>query len=680
MCNIWEFLLQTVTLAMVAGILHLVKTLMTDKLSPRWQYGVWAVLALRALVPVTSYRTIILPVGLWLEELKHYVEWQLPSPASAHNTGLHAAYTEIFQPIAPEHVLPVLQGRPLTLTDYLFVAYLLGVLVFALWYVVSYVRLRRLLRRGGPVGYETEARLMALRRRYGLPRCRTVAISGIPSPFVCGVLRPILAVPAEYDPDQKVLLHELLHLKHHDALQSVFWCAIRCLHWCNPVLWKYIDRIGNDMEALCDQRVLELLEGEERREYGVLLLTMANDRYARAPGTTSISNGGANIAHRIEAIVRFKKYPKGMGLVSVCMGFVLMMGCLMGSATAVDAAEYSPGPSRDLPKAMAMARIERCDTVAGALDTYAKGILNENGIYIAMTSPLSDHEVLLRRMQESSAEGWYACRLPAGEKLEFMDRDEAYDHFKYGIYELTQQPEGTWNAWLAFGVYGYADENGALVQETNDEGEIMYRTRRVLVPVEVYYSDGWCVREIGPRQYAYSPDFVHEDAVLEGIVPNRTYKVSTQHGDLTVTERRRFVVDQSMAGWHPFGVSGPNGAVDPDGALVSVEVNVEYEYLLRDAQGGIYAMGAGVLPSEHSDVHLPGTFYRGNYKSGSASNGTVWVNELNYSTEQALGMLLRDRYDCTDLPDSGTLYGHRVWIYRDRELLEEITVTKEDLT
>ena len=41
MGNIWGILLQTVTVSLTAGLLLLLKGLMADKLSPRWQYGVW---------------------------------------------------------------------------------------------------------------------------------------------------------------------------------------------------------------------------------------------------------------------------------------------------------------------------------------------------------------------------------------------------------------------------------------------------------------------------------------------------------------------------------------------------------------------------------------------------------------------------------------------------------------
>ena len=57
---------------------------------------------------------------------------------------------------------------------------------------------------------------------------------------------------------------------------------------------------------------------------------MADEVYARAPGTSSMANGGRNIRRRIEAIARFKKYPAGMALASVCVTVVLALPLLLG--------------------------------------------------------------------------------------------------------------------------------------------------------------------------------------------------------------------------------------------------------------------------------------------------------------------------------------------------------------
>ena len=133
MTDIWGFLLQTLTLSLTAGVLLCVKTLLREHLSPRWQYGVWSVLALRAVVPASVKRDGIVPFVTGLEALKAWAEKRL---------GMSSAFTEVYRPITVNHALPEITGRPASLTDWLFVVYAVGVVAFALWYAVRYVQLR----------------------------------------------------------------------------------------------------------------------------------------------------------------------------------------------------------------------------------------------------------------------------------------------------------------------------------------------------------------------------------------------------------------------------------------------------------------------------------------------------------------------------------------------------------
>ena len=67
--------------------------------------------------------------------------------------------------------------------------------------------------------------------RYGLKvPARIVVCPAAESAFVCGPLRPVLVLP-EGETDDKVLLHELLHLKYGDVWAGVGMCGLRCLHW-----------------------------------------------------------------------------------------------------------------------------------------------------------------------------------------------------------------------------------------------------------------------------------------------------------------------------------------------------------------------------------------------------------------------------------------------------------------
>ena len=166
-----------------------------------------------------------------------------------------------------------------------------------------------------------------------------------------------------------------------------------------------------------EQRVLERLEGEERRDYGRILLSMADDRYARAPGTSSMANGGRNIRARIQAIARFRRYPAGMALVSVCIAAVLALPALFGTrAGGVVLGSRRWDDALDFQTAMASARVARCTTAAAALDAYGKAVLEQNGIYRALCAPLEEHPALAAEM-EAAATGpdhWVYTRWESG--------------------------------------------------------------------------------------------------------------------------------------------------------------------------------------------------------------------------------------------------------------------------
>lgn len=470
MTNLWAFLLQTLYVAGVGLLLLAIKTLLKDKLSPRWQYAVWAVLALRILLPAyTGKYYVLLPLPLWVETAKVMVE---PHWASA--------YTNVYEATQVTSPIPWLTGAPVSLSDWLFLLYVVGVVVTLLWYLISWLRLCLLLRQGTPVPADVQEQIERIGKTYACKTCRAIELPGLPSPMVCGVFRPVLALPKGKTLDDHVILHELLHLNYKDALQNVFWCFCRTLHWCNPIVRLLLNRVGNDMESLCDQRVLERLHGEDRRNYGISLLAMANDKYPRAVGTTSLSNGGKNIAQRIEAIVRFKRYPRGMALASVCVVVVLAASCLVGM---VDKEEPLYGMMYFGPKTdreVAISHLNYCTTVAGALDTYAKGIINESSLCLAMATTgetQKEMEALARtgtyRGLPSEIEVYHAIDhdVPSKESVRYQLGYVYYDKMEApSVRNLQKEKDGSYSALLVLYVTQVLDPE--LHYITDDEGKI----------------------------------------------------------------------------------------------------------------------------------------------------------------------------------------------------------------
>ncbi len=472
MVNIWEFILQTISVSLVASLLLVTKSIFKDKLTPRWQYWIWILLVLRIFLPVRADKLVVLPFGVYLEMLKTYVESRLGS-----------AYTHPLTATEPESVIPYITSAPKSITDFLFIIYIIGIVACLCFYLFSYIKLRLILKKGHEVSLENKGALQRSLSESKLGNIKVISVEGINSAFICGVLSPVLVLPFGRETDEKVLLHEIMHLKHLDSLQNIFWCVLRCLHWCNPFMHYVFNIIGNEMEMLCDQRVLENLEGEERREYGVLLLNEVNKKYARMPGTTSVSNGGKNISKRIEAIVRFKKYPKGMALVSVCIAVILSLPCLFVSAGfSADNDIYFPDTEYKYQKALVYSRINRCTTVAGAIDTYAKALMDNSGIMLLTVSPTEKHEEIIKDLHDFyKTEEEINIIIPSGGR-------------PFTVFNLIKANEEKYSAVLVFSTVE-EDENEGAEDEYHVYGDTLF------VPIEVFKeNNSWVVRETGKRK------------------------------------------------------------------------------------------------------------------------------------------------------------------------------------
>lgn len=400
MFDIWGFLLQTLTVSGVGVLLLIIKALLKDKLPPKWHFASWGVLGLM----------ILLPAGI--KGRYTIIQWQILVEMLKALVGDYSTTRVLFP-------LPIIKSLPHNPMQWLFVIYAFGIALFILKYFISYIRLRFILSKGKPAKIDTVERVKYIAFQLDIKPCKVVEVKGLPSAFVCGVFRPVLALPEGKETDSKVILHELLHLKHHDTLFCVIICLLKSLHWCNPFIAYCASRATMDMENRCDQYVLENLQGEQRREYGHILLSMVNERFTGTPATSCINNGGKSIRERIETIARFKKYPKGMGLVSSCVLIILTLSLALGTrATATNTFNISQ------PDFLyAKAKSTPCTTLAGAFDAYASSVIKSNDSYRIMCAPESLQEEIYKKMKEGCRESF--CVYESGDGI-FVHDDEPY--------------------------------------------------------------------------------------------------------------------------------------------------------------------------------------------------------------------------------------------------------------
>jgi len=113
---------------------------------------------------------------------------------------------------------------------------------------------------------------------------RLVRSPEILSPVALGILRPIIAVPPDFDAlyatreRRLVLEHELAHHRSGDLLANLFAFVLLCLQWFNPLAWAAHAAFRFDQEAACDARVLDKVKTVDRADYGRAIAKAASGR------------------------------------------------------------------------------------------------------------------------------------------------------------------------------------------------------------------------------------------------------------------------------------------------------------------------------------------------------------------------------------------------------------------
>ncbi len=129
----------------------------------------------------------------------------------------------------------------------------------------------------------------------------------IPGAFVRGLFRARIYLPASTDPKYRkyILLHERYHMRRKDNFALLFARILVILFWYHPLMWLAQEKMRQDMEISCDEKVISGLKREDIADYAAALLACGTERHTGFAAFTG--NRRSVLSLRIRAIVSEKK-------------------------------------------------------------------------------------------------------------------------------------------------------------------------------------------------------------------------------------------------------------------------------------------------------------------------------------------------------------------------------------
>jgi len=281
---------------------------------------------------------------LWeLVILRLLIPFSIPSMFSIYTLVTHSISSTTLPEAGSDYNIPTMQGLFVTTqgaeqppadisssVSMWFIVWCAGIIIIALFFVISYLRCLIEFRTALPVHNHYIEKWLAER-----PLKRPILVrqsDRISAPLTYGIFRPVILMPKKMDWKnekqlQYVLSHEYVHIYRYDTVTKLIATLALCIHWFNPFVWVMYILFNRDIELACDESVIRQFGEESKSAYSLMLINMEATKSGLLPFCNNFSKNA--IEERITAVMKIKK----TSLLAICIAAILIVGVTTAFAT-----------------------------------------------------------------------------------------------------------------------------------------------------------------------------------------------------------------------------------------------------------------------------------------------------------------------------------------------------------
>lgn len=337
-----KFLICNLSLTFIIGLILFIKKILRNFLTERTQYHLWFLLFVLLVIP-------FVPVPLpTLTIFMHYV--------TPRETTNFPNVTDTLQMLSPEQIndfaVSVSSQTPSFLNYFILSVWITGMILMTVFMVRSWQRFHTMEKSALPLQTEDihtiyKKCLSEMGIKKSIPIYSTIFLN---SPVTTGLLHPRIYLPISLVSDfdeadiRFMLLHELHHYRHKDALINHLINLANVVYWFHPLVWYALREIKCDHEIACDASVLQMLHESDYKDYGKTVLHFA-EKLSFPSFASGIGGRKKQTVRRIQNIAHFQKRSISTKVQSIFIS-LLITALFLGfvpflSTYAVDANEYS---------------------------------------------------------------------------------------------------------------------------------------------------------------------------------------------------------------------------------------------------------------------------------------------------------------------------------------------------